>query len=108
MKWSMVGLALVASMTTAMAAEIIVLNTSETTIHKLFVSPSKTKQWGPDQLGNHSLKQNERFTLRNVPLGTYNLKIVDEDDYECELEAVNLTTDGMTWTLTDELMEKCE
>ena len=104
----MVGLALITSVTAAVAADIVILNESETTIHKLFVSPAKEKGWGSDRLGNYSLKQGEKFTLRNVPLGTYNLKIVDEDDYECELEAVDLNSDGMTWKLTDELMDKCE
>ena len=108
MKWSLTCFALVASVTTALAADIVVLNKSDTTIHHLYVSPSKQKNWGPDRLGNYSVKEGERFTLQNVPLGTYDLKIVDEDDYECELEGVDLNADGMTWTLTEELMEKCE
>lgn len=98
--------AIAASAVSAIAAQLTVANSSDYVIHKLFVSPSKSRKWGPDQLGKETIGRAERFTLRNIPDGVYDLKIVDEDDDECIVEDVRIRGD-MMWTLTDTVIENC-
>ena len=98
--------ALVVSAVSVIAAELTVANSSDYVIHKLFVSSSKSRNWGPDQLGKETIGRAERFTLRNIPDGVYDLKIVDEDDDECIVEGVRINGD-MMWTLTDTVIENC-
>ena len=101
---STVLLALIAS---ASAVELTVVNGSKYAVHKLYVALSKSKKWGSDQLGNHTVEPNEKFTLRNIPEGTYDFKLVDEDDDSCVASGINFDQDK-EWTLTDALMENCE
>ena len=98
--------ALVVSAVSVIAAELTVANSSDYVIHKLFVSSSKSRNWGPDQLGKETIGRAQRFTLRNIPDGVYDLKIVDEDDDECIVEGVRIAGD-MMWTLTDTVIENC-
>jgi hypothetical protein len=44
--------------------------------------------------------------VRNIPEGTYDLKLVDEDEDECIVENVDVSGD-LTWTLTDTVIENC-
>ena len=104
---TLAAVSILAMLTSASAVELVVVNNSESTIHHLYVAPSKSKKWGTDQLGNHSIQPKERFTLRNVPEGTYDFKLVDEDDDSCVASGINFDRDK-EWTITDELLENCE
>jgi hypothetical protein len=99
-------LLIVATAVSALAAQITVINSSDYVIHHFHVSPSKSRSWGPDQLGKAIIGRAERFTVRNIPEGTYDLKLVDEDEDECIVENVDVSGD-MTWTLTDTVIENC-
>ena len=99
-------LLIVATAVSALAAQITVINSSDYVIHHFHVSPSKSRSWGPDQLGKSIIGRAERFTVRNIPEGTYDLKLVDEDEDECIVENVDISSD-MTWTLTDTVIENC-
>jgi hypothetical protein len=87
--------------------ELTVVNKSKYVIHQLYVALSKSKKWGSDQLGNHSINTDERFTIKNIPEGTYDLKLVDEDDDSCVASGINFDRDK-EWTLTNEIIENCE
>jgi hypothetical protein len=99
-------LLIVATAIPVVAANLTVINSSDYVIHQLHVSPSASRNWGPDQLGKKIINRGERFTVRNIPDGTYDLKIVDEDEDECIIERVDINQD-MTWTLTDTIIENC-
>jgi len=101
------SVSLLAMMASASAVDLTVVNQSKYTLHQLYVAPSKSKKWGSDQLGNHSIGPNEQFTLRNVPEGTYDLKFVDEDDDSCVASAINFDRDK-EWMVTNELIDNCE
>jgi hypothetical protein len=96
----------VATAASALAAELTVINSSDYVVHHLHVSPSQSRSWGPDQLGKAIIGRAERFTVRNIPEGTYDLKLVEEDEDECIVENVEVSGD-MTWTLTDTVIENC-
>ena len=99
-------LMIVATAVSAPAAQITVINSSDYVIHHFYVSPSKSRSWGSDQLGKAIIGRAERFTVRNIPDGTYDLKLVDEDEDECIVENVEVSG-SMTWTLTDTVIENC-
>ena len=88
------------------ADELTIVNKSKAELHKLYVSPSKSKKWGPDQLGAQSIDPGGSFTLQNIPYGTYDLKLVDEDDTECVIEDVTFDS-GKVWTVTSKLLKAC-
>lgn len=96
----------VATAASALAAELTVINSSDYVVHHLHVSPSQSRNWGPDQLGKEIIGRAERFTVRNIPDGTYDLKLVEEDEDECIIENVEVSG-AMTWMLTDTVIENC-
>jgi hypothetical protein len=92
----------------AWAIELTVVNHSQYVIKELYVSPAKSKKWGGDQLQQHSIGTNQSFTLHNIPVGVYDLKLVDEDDDSCVVSNVSFSDNDKEWTLTDAVLETCE
>ncbi len=105
-KFALACLLIVAAAIPALAASLVVINSSDYVIHQLYVSPADDRNWGKDQLGKQTVGRAERFTLRNIPDGNYDLKIVDEDDDECIIRNVRIVGD-MQWMLTDTIIENC-
>lgn len=77
-------------------------NRSDVTICYLYVAPSKSGEWGPDQFGEGvTISSDETFTLSNIPLGTYDMKIEDCSNEIIDLRYnVSLDASGYTWTVT--------
>ena len=65
-------------------------NKSAWAIHEMYLSTTKTNEWGPDQLGNHTIEPGESFELRGVPVGKYDFKLVDEDGDECVVSDIKV------------------
>ena len=66
------------------------------TIHFVYISPSESNSWGRDRLGTDSiLAPEERITLE-LAKGTYDIRIVDEDDEEYIKRNLHLNSD-YTW-----------
>jgi hypothetical protein len=92
----------------ALADELKIVNKSEYDIHHLYVSSARAKNWGRDQLGKDTtIDAGESYTLTDIPGGRYDLKLVDEDGTECEVENVDFTG-GKIWTITNKLLERCD
>lgn len=91
----------------AVASDLIVNNKSQYVIHELYVSEAKSKKWGPDQLRSASVGTGSQFTVRGIPDGVYDLKLVDQDDDSCVVHDVTLNQDT-SWTLTDAIIEQCD
>ena len=98
---SLAAVAVIVSVATASAHELIVVNGSQYAIHKLYVALSKSKKWGSDQLGTEHLGIPVFNTMPEA------VKIVDEDDDSCVASGINFNQDK-EWTLTDEIIENCE
>ena len=105
-KFAVACLLIVATAIPALAASLVVINSSDYVIHQLYVSSADERNWGKDQLGKQIINRGERFTLRNIPDGNYDLKIVDEDEDECIIRNVRISGD-MQWMLTDTIIENC-
>ena len=51
-------------------------NTGSSDICQLFLSTVDKNDWGPDQLGGATIPAGKEFTLKNVPVGKYDAKVV--------------------------------
>ena len=89
-------------------ATIKVINQSKWEIHHLYLSPSSSKHWGPDQLGEEILKKGESITLTNIDCDDYDIRVVDEDGDECVIEEQSLCKDNSYWKITDKALLDCE
>jgi hypothetical protein len=92
----------------AFAVDLTVVNKSKYVIKELYVAPTKSKKWGTEQLREHSIGINQSFTLRNIPVGVYDLKVVDQDDDSCVASNISFSDNDKEWTLTDVIIENCE
>jgi hypothetical protein len=59
----------------AQAAELTLVNASDTPLQHFFVSPCGARQWGPDQL-TEALPPSRLFTVSNIASGCYDVEIV--------------------------------
>jgi len=89
-------------------ASVKVVNKSDWEIHHFYLSSSDDEEWGTDQLGEDVIGTDEAFTLKNIPCDTYDVKLVDEDDDECTVEAVDICGGGSTWTITNKILLACQ
>ncbi len=89
-------------------SSVTIVNKSKWDIHHLFVSSSDDEEWGSDQLGEHILETGGSFTLHSIPCDIYDVKLVDEDDDECEVLEVKLCADEEQWVITNKDLLECE
>jgi hypothetical protein len=98
--------------TSAMAADssvIHITNKSDWEIHHFFLAPSESDKWGPDQLGENTIKANGgTFELHKVPCDTWDVKLVDEDGDECVVEGVDICASKEGWVITSKDLIACE
>jgi hypothetical protein len=89
------ALALAASAGRADAGELELINTSLKAIQHLYVARSGTGQWGRDLLlGKRmgSIAPGEQRTIVDLAPATYDLRIVDEDGDDYEIEGIEVET----------------
>jgi|SRR5579883_612617 len=93
----------------ASAVQLKVVNKSKTSIHHLYVSPTSQKSWGPDQLGsgdNDTVEPGHKFNLHDIEPGTYDVKLVTENDTSCEVDGVEFD-ESKEWVITESILDKC-
>ena len=106
-KFFLAALVLMMSSISVFAFELVINNKSEYDIHELYVSKSKSSKWGPDQLGDDQIDAGEKYRLRDVTAGVYELKVVDEDGTECTIEEAEFD-ESKEWTITSKMLERCD
>jgi hypothetical protein len=89
-------------------AEFMINNKSDWGIYHLYLSPEDKETWGPDQLGDNVIESGESFTLKNIPCGEYDIKVVDEDGDACVIEGIVMCKDHTHWDLTNKELAKCQ
>lgn len=90
-------------------AEFMIVNRSDWDIYHLYLSPVNKNTWGPDQLGDNVIRHGGgKFTLRNIPCGSYDIKVVDEDGDACVVEDVVMCKDHTHWDITNRELASCE
>jgi len=58
-------------------AQVVIVNQSNETIFRIFMSPSNVRSWGPDQLGSNVLLRGNSFRLTSITPGRWDIRIVD-------------------------------
>jgi hypothetical protein len=89
-------------------ASATLINDSSYDIYALFISPSRSNNWGPDQLGDEVLEPGYSFTFSGLPCDTYDMKLVDEDKDVCVLQGVHLCGAEGEAVLTDDELLDCQ
>jgi hypothetical protein len=93
---TLVGVSLLA-VTAAVAGEqdFTVVNKTGVEIHKLFVSPHRSDDWGDDILGKDTLPDGESLNItfsRHATAAHWDLRIEDSEGHSIEWESLDLTT----------------
>jgi hypothetical protein len=89
-------------------ASVKVVNKSDWTIVELYLSPVNDTKWGPDQLGEETIKPGDTYTLTDVPCDNWDVRLVDEDKDVCIVEDVDICAASETWTITSKDLLKCQ
>ena len=88
--------------------EFMIVNKSSYAFAQLFISPSARRNWGPDQLGRRVVRPGESFTLRGIPCGLYDLKLVDEDGDACIVTEIPMCRNHTHWEVTNDRLASCQ
>lgn len=89
-------------------ASATLANQSSYDIYALFISPSRSNNWGPDQLGDQILETGYSFTFSGLPCDHYDIKLVDEDRDVCILEGAYLCGAEGEAVITDDKLLDCQ
>jgi hypothetical protein len=89
-------------------SNVKIVNKSQWSIDRLYLSPTDTDAWGPDQLADAVIEPNKSFTLNKIPCDTFDVKLVDEDGDECVVPDVDLCKSNETWEITSKDLLKCQ
>jgi hypothetical protein len=82
--------------------QLQVVNSSSYTIGYLYVSPSSSPDWGPDQLGSYVIDPGESFIVYGIEAGFYDIMAQDLDHNElASTYSEYIDSDGLVWTLYD-------
>jgi hypothetical protein len=68
-------------------------NLTGTTIAKLYLAPTGTTQWGPDQCANDpdgTVTSDERLDLKGIAAGHYDVKVTDANGRTCVVKDIAL------------------
>ncbi len=87
---------------------VTVVNQSDWTIVEMYLSPVDEEEWGPDQLADHVIEPGASFKLSGIPCGTWDVRLVDEDEDECVVEGVDICANKETWTITSKDLLRCQ
>jgi hypothetical protein len=83
------------------AGSVTLINNSSQTVCYLYISPSSSSDWGPDQLGSDVIGPGNSYSITNMPFGTYDLRAEDcsgnalAERFEVEING------PIEWTLSD-------
>ena len=58
-------------------AQLQIANSSNESIHYIYMSPCSQSTWGPDLLGDATLARGQVFTIGNIQPGCWDLRTVD-------------------------------
>lgn len=80
-------------------ATLEITNDSGIDVWYIYLSPSKSDQWGEDWLEDHVIRDGETYTIVGIPKGVYDVKAEDENQEVIEIYG-NVDFEGeMTWTI---------
>lgn len=81
-------------------SDLNVVNSSDFTINKLYVTDVGSATWGPNLLGDVPLVPDQSITL-DVVYGTYDALLVEDSGANCKLSSIEMRADDPTWVITN-------
>lgn len=87
------------------ATKIKIVNNSKWDIDNIYISNVDENEWGNDLLGSDEILSPGEFIYVYADCYTYDVKLVDEDEIECELYDVDICSGNETWFIGD--LTKC-
>lgn len=91
----------------AVAATIQIQNQSSWDIHEVYFAPTSQHDWGDDHLGKQVLKAGMTLSLSDVEPGLWDVRLVDEDEDECVVDAQQISA-SQTFVIDDEDLLNCQ
>lgn len=89
----------------ARRVNLTIENRSSREIHRLHLAVSGDKSWGPDLLGDRTLRPGELFPLSGLQPAYYNVLFIDANNNECVLSNLPVFQ-SQSWPLTDEWLNR--
>lgn len=86
---------------------VTIKNDSSFTFEEMYLSPTNTNQWGPDQLGEQVIAPGGSFALNGIPAGSYDFRLIDEDNDTCTVSDVALAANE-TVGIDDDSLIGCQ
>ncbi len=97
----------VSTYTPPSSSSVQMMNQSQIVVHELYVSPSGSQAWGPDQLGSSVITPGSSFTLSGIACGSYDVMMTDPNGGRCVLSQIPLCAGAEQWVLTDYNLSNC-
>lgn len=91
----------------AQASRVAIINDSDWTIMELYVAPINDDDWGEDQLRRDVIEPGDTFTLTGIPCDDWDIMVVDDENWECVIEDVDLCGDRAEWVITNRDLNAC-
>jgi len=86
---------------------LTIRNGSNYGIYQLHLSPSNDESWGADLLAGDPLLPGEGGKVPVFDCGTYDLRMVDDENIECIVQDINLCFHDEDWTIDDDDLAAC-
>jgi hypothetical protein len=106
---AVIGLAMTALSSAAIAKTTQLWNLTANTITSLQLSPAGKNEWGADQTVNdpdHTVDHDERLKLTGAPPGVYDVKFVDKAGRTCVVENVEIKQ-GAIVAIEEKRLKNC-
>jgi hypothetical protein len=106
---TLIGVAMTALSSAAMAKTTQLWNLTANTITSLQLSPAGKNEWGPDQTANdpdHAVDHDERLKITGAPPGLYDVKFVDKTGRTCIVENIEIKQ-GAIVSIEEKRLENC-
>lgn len=91
----------------ARSASINVVNNSGREVIHIYLAHADRDDWGPNQLGDSTIRSGQSYTLSNLSWDQSQVKVVAEDRDGCFLSSVVSATDDSSWTITNDTPADC-
>ena len=69
-------------------------------IHYVYISPADSDEWGEDLLGEDEILEDGQELTTEVEVGTYDIRLLDEDQDTYTRNDVEITEEGYSWEVT--------
>jgi len=89
-------------------SSLVISNESSYSFIEINLSPIDHVAWGADLLGTDILIPGEQVEMANIPCGTYDIRIIDEDNDMCVLDTVDLCLDNAVWRIDNAELASCQ